>query len=197
MPDLLIAAPVHISKSYAFPRWLAAVNAIQTPHDTLCVDNSPDMDFVDAWRPFVPMQHIDVEDIDHADTPAAHKRNGWHRIARSMEQIRAVMLAGDYTHWLNIECDVIVPPYIAVFMLGNVGTADWLNVPYWSRDGSARFEYGFGCSLFSRRMIESEHFDDLALDVSPDGAFYDRLRARGLWRFEIVRSAIELEHLAE
>lgn len=182
-PKILVACPTHESKEYCFDLWIRAVDALEAEHDTLVVDNSPSPVFAAKWYARVPIVHLDL-----GDEPK-HRR-----IALSMEYIREYFTRGPYAVWLNIESDVIVPPQTASFMLGRFEGVDWLNLPYPYRN-KRDIETGFGCSMFSRRLMEAESFADAPPDYSTDAWFWDKCRPK--WSINWVRdSAIKIQHLS-
>jgi hypothetical protein len=179
---LLVAAPQHECKEYAFRFWIDAVNNIIVPHDTLVVDNSPSIMFSVKWGTEVPM----VWENCGSDKP-------YRRITKSMELIRGYFLSSEYTHWLNIETDVIVPPDIATFMLAHSEGVDWLNFPYPYRN--RQITTGFGCALFSRRIMEHESFSCAPDDYAPDAWFWDKVYQKHSVSW-IRDSSLKLEHLS-
>lgn len=166
MPErILVACPVHECKEYAFARWTAAVESLTYPaFDVLVVDNSPTTDFMDRWKARVSMVHV-----------GADPERAMLRITQSMEVIRKHFLEGNYSHWFNLEADVIPPPDIIERLLSLGGNADWISHAYPQRGGDRDDQQGIGCSLLSRRMMQDFSFAQCG-DNSPDGWLWAQVR---------------------
>jgi len=189
-PKILLACPTHQSKEYAMRQWIDAVKAITYPVDIFVVDNSPNMDLANRWGAEIPITHIDVE-IDHPMI----------RMCRSMEVIREHFLAGTWTHWLNIEADVIVPPNVVEVLLKIGGDADWISHGYPSRhpnsgdDPEMEALSGIGCSLLSRRMIQECSWAEAGHD-GPDCWLWHKCRASKKFKASDNWGHMRLKHLA-
>jgi SAM-dependent methyltransferase len=186
-PRILVACPTADVKEYSMQRWIDNVAQLTYPNiEVLMVDNSPSEDFIKRWQDKVPMQRIDVTGIEERSIT---------RINRSMEHIRQYFLKGDYTHWMDIESDVIPEPQVIEKLLKL--KVDWASHAYPARgttDGSV--QQGIGCSLLSRRLIENFDWKDAEDHTTPDGWLWDRVRPR-VFEFPTheMYGVIKVEHL--
>jgi hypothetical protein len=166
-PKILVACPTHEVKDYAMQRWIDNIKSFTYPNfEVLVVDNSPNGEMITKYGDQVPMIQLDVTDIEDLMVT---------RINRSMELIRQHFLAGDYTHWLDIEIDVIPQPDVIEVLSGYKG--DWISHAYPTRgatDGSV--QQGIGCSLLSRRLLENFNWKDAEDNTTPDGWLWERVR---------------------
>jgi hypothetical protein len=187
-PKVLVACPTHLVKDYAMQRWIDNVKALSYPHyDILLVDNSPNGEMVEKYGDQVPMIKLDTTGIEGRAIT---------RINRSMELIRQHFLEGDYTHWMDIEIDVIPQKDVIELFLGYKG--DWISHAYPARgDDISLAQQGIGCSLLSRRLLENFDWKDAEDNTTPDGWLWDRVRPHAydyptteLWGY------LTIEHLA-
>jgi len=188
-PKILIACPNHEVKEYAFQRWIDAAHALDYPNkEILVVDNSPSLDFMNRWKRKVPMIHLD---------PGSKGPN--QRIAMSMEFIRHTFLKGDYAYWFNLESDVIVPPD-ALNVLLKYGDADWVSSYYPARGGT-EFQNGFGCSLFSKKLVEHSPFEDAPESTTTDGWWWHTIIKPNVFKLNLkiveLWGPLKIQHLAE
>jgi hypothetical protein len=182
LPKILVAAPNHIVKEYAFQRWIDNVKSLTYPnYDILVIDNSPNTsDFMDRYKDQVPMRHIDTTGIEPLMVM---------RLNLSYEEIRKEFLSGDYERLMIIESDVIPPKDIIERMLKLGGDTDWISHAYPVRGETADAEQGIGCSLFTRRLMEAFNFKDFADNHSSDGGMWNMVRPDGrfttmeLWNY--------------
>ncbi len=115
---VLVACPNHVVKEYSFQRWIDAVTNLTYPnYDILVVDNSPGGELAERYGAQVPIVVLDASDLPESDRPRPWGASGWARVNRSMELIRQHFLAGDYSHWMNIESDVIPAPDVIEVLL--------------------------------------------------------------------------------
>lgn len=159
---ILLAAPTYEGKKYCEEEYREAVRVI----------DYPDLDVY--W----------VDTTHMADKPFT-------KIALGMQQIRKHFLVGNYDRWFNLEVDIIPPPDVLSLMLSydRYKKIDWLSHVYPGRTHQDRQTSGFGCSLFSRRLIEKHDFD-----VPPSGHSCDSW----LWRrVQHDCTALELWNLLE
>ena len=188
---ILVACPNHLVKEYSFQRWIDNVTNLTYPsYDVLVVDNSPGGELAAKYGSQVPITALDIGASDAA--PATTRV----RLNRSMEVIRQHFLAGDYSHWMNIESDVIPQPDVIEFLLEWGRGSDWISHNYPSPGPDS--QQGIGCSLLSRRLIEKfgwQGAEDLA---TPDGWLWGHVRPRAseyptveLWGY------LDVEHLVE
>jgi ubiquinone/menaquinone biosynthesis C-methylase UbiE len=146
-PKVLVACPTHEVKEYAMAEWLAAIQALDYPnYDILLVDNSPTDALYERWKDKVPLIHL--PDTDQAENASS-------RINASMTVIKEHFLKGEYTWWLNVEIDVIIPPETLKTLLQF--PSDWTSHDYEVRGGGGRMT-GIGCSLLSRSIAEAGVF---------------------------------------
>jgi hypothetical protein len=111
-----------------------------------------------------------------------------------MEMIREHFLQSTHQYWLSVEIDVIVPSYILDYIKPHVGVADILTVPYREREGDELLEHSFGCTVFSRKFLEHESFNNAPSDVSTDGWLF-RNKIFNRYQFKVLRGALVPEHL--
>lgn len=207
LPKILLGAPQHESKLYAFPQYISALSALTYPRthlDILLIDNTDDGgNFFSHWRTAIPMEHFRPDN-----------ENFCQRIAHGLEILRERTLAGGYDFYLNLETDMVAPPNLVEYMLrlardlpddegrpANGKPADWLNHAYRQRvDDKWWIDGGLGCSLFSRHLLENENWRDMPLSRTCDGAFWQKIFEKakaGEYRVCHFRGEIELNHLAD
>ena len=186
--NILIAAPIYDGKEYCLEQYLEAVKKLDYPKiNLLLVDNSEKDTFYKKWRDKIPgLIRLEMPN----ETPNK-------RIALSMEYIRKYFLANDYTRWFNLEVDVIVPPDILVELLkyDRNKDLDWISHTYPDRTDPKNIMSGFGCSLFSRNIMEKTDFVDAPSDRTTDGWYWNnKVRGKG---FKVVEvwEILKLEHL--
>lgn len=159
--DILVACPTYVGKDYCKERYLACYEALDWPAKELMM---------------VDTTHYPGSDND--------------KIASGMEQIRKHFLAGNYTRWFNIEADVLVPPETVKEMLkfDPDKNMDWISHNYPNRVTGEPGMSGFGCSMFSRRIMEIHTFEGAPSDRTTDGWWWHTkvrhdltIRALELW----------------
>lgn len=168
-PKILVACPNHLVKEYSFQRWIDNVKSLTYPDfDILVVDNSSKGELVNRYGGQIPMLALDTEGIEDLAVT---------RINRSMELIRQKFLEGDYTHWLDIESDVIPQSdVIEVLMKWGKGS-DWISHAYPSREGGDELaQQGIGCSLLSRRLLTKFGWSDAEDSTTPDGWLWEHVK---------------------
>lgn len=164
LPKILVAMPTHQVKEYAFQQWIDNVKNLTYPYyDILVVDNSPDDSYVKKWGDQVPMIHLPGQDQDP-------QRRG-ERICNSMAVIQKHFLAGNYTHWMNIEADNIPPKDVIEVLLKYGQDADWISHCYQALPGHDTMQQGIGCSLLSRRLMTD--FDWSKQADTPDSELWN------------------------
>lgn len=163
-PRVLVACPTHKVKAYAWARWSECVHNLSYPNfDTLVVDNSPEPFFKSSGK--INVKHLPISG------------GAVRRINQSMEEIRQTFLVSGYTYWMNIEADNIPPSdVIERLMAVNV---DWASHAYPMRGETQDVQQGIGCSLLSRRLIETFGFADADDNYTPDGWLWNRVRPEG------------------
>lgn len=216
MDKVLIGSSTHHSKHYSLDQWLDAVRASTYPIAQIeIVDNSQEptharqIQQAVCQRAFTMPVHVTHLRID---------QNAHRRIALSMEHIRKTLLASECDWWLNIEADIIAPPSAvetileyayhydtlvtgelrATSFIHNAGSyADWLAAPYKVREGDNLVFSCFGCTLFSKRMMQECSFADAPETISTDG-WYRYTVVEPKRKFSLVDmpyGVIPLDHL--
>jgi hypothetical protein len=170
-------------------RWIDNVKSLTYPNfDILMVDNSPNGEMKEKYGDQIPIEVLPTEGIEDRMVT---------RINRSMELIRQrFLLNDDYTHWMDIECDVIPQSDVIEIML--CLRVDWASHAYPARTGQGdAIQQGIGCSLLSRRLLETFSWADAEDHTTPDGWLWDRVRPR-VYEFPTheMYGVIKVEHLA-
>lgn len=187
LPKILVACPTHMVKEYSMQRWIDNVKNLTYPNfDILVVDNSPNGEMINKYGNQIPMLKLPTEGIEDLMVT---------RINRSMELIREKFLEGNYTHWMNIEIDVIPQRDVIEIMLNL--KVDWASHAYPSRgtnDGAV--QQGIGCSLLSKRLIENFNWKDAEDNTTPDGWLWERVRPK-VYEYPTheMYGVIKIEHL--
>lgn len=176
---VLVACPNHVVKEYSFQRWIDAVTNLTYPnYDILVVDNSPGGELAERYGAQVPIVVLDASDRPEIAIDEGWSRPTIVRINRSMELIRQHFLTGGYSHWMNIESDVIPPPDVIEVLLESGRGGDLISHTYTDRKGGhVWIENGIGCSLFSRPLIEAVGWQD-AGRLYPDSWLWSRVMAQ-------------------
>lgn len=167
-PKVLVTCPTYDGKAYCFDEWIKMAKNLTYPnYDIFVVDNSKTEDFYNKYKDQIPMAHLTFRPDE--------KNDGMYRVCKSMAKVREHFLAGDYTHWVNIEADNIPPPDIIETMFKySGGDADWVEHAYPALPGSATLVQGIGCGLLSRRLMEDFDWGDNRIaDDSPDSELWN------------------------
>ncbi len=190
-PKVLIACPNHECKEYAFAAWIDSVHKLDYPNkEYLVVDNSPTTAFLERWRDKVPMVHLDFP-FDMT----ANKR-----IAESMEYVRKYFLASDAKYWFSLESDIVLPVAGLRYLIG-LGDFDWNehHYPYRNHPELPPSLGGFGCVLFSKRIVENNSLEDAPSDTTTDGWFWNNkvLKDLNYHRYRVIESynVLDIQHL--
>lgn len=188
-PKILIACPTYEGKEYCFDKWIAAVKALDYPNkELLVVDNSPTLDFYNRWKNKVPMVHLELD-----LTPNR-------RIAASMEYIRQQFLKSDAKYWFNVESDIMLPSQSLQFLLG-LGEFDWYehHYPYRETPDGPHLLNGFGCTMFSKKVMQDCGFTDAPEDSTTDGWFWNKVVAQhdNFNSYKVIEcwNALDIKHL--
>lgn len=182
MPSVLVATPTYSKKAYSLRRWINAVNRITVLHETLLVDTSDTEEFYDEWNAQVRMMHLDT-----ANEPPNRK------IALGMEYIRLYALSKNIEWWFSLESDVIPQAGTLEYMLSQAEGFDFVTVPYKSRtQPGVILERSFGCTLFSKHMLERFTFSGAPADITTDAHVW----GLGTWKWRCLRTALCVEHLS-
>lgn len=184
-PQILIACANYSCKEYAMQRWLDAVDNLDWPNKRmLLVDNSDTPEFYERWCERVSMIRIELQ-----------REPMNRRIALSMERIRQEFLASDATYWLNLESDVIAPPETIRVLLKHGQQACWTSHNYPDRTNPEQGMSGFGCSLFSRLLMEQTSFAQAPAETTCDGWYWrNEVQPRRLPVVELW-GMLKIEHL--
>jgi hypothetical protein len=188
--NILVACPNDIVKEYSFQRWITNVTSLTYPsYDILVVDNSPRGELSKKYGSQVPIIELDTGGIE--DQPIV-------RMNRSMEVIRKYFLAGDYSHWMNIESDIIPQLDVIELSLDWGRHSDWISHAYPFQGENVLIEHGIGCSLLSRHLIENFSWHGAESNALPDNWLWQQVRPYAsefptmeLWGY------IEVTHLGE
>lgn len=185
-PKILVGTSTHRCKEYSFQRWIDRVKSFTYPHvEILAVDNSEDTYMVDKYGPQIPMIHI---------PGLPQSREDYHfRITRSMAALQKTFLAGNYTRWFNLECDVIPPSDIIEQMLHWGRDSDWIAFSYPNRECQSDVQQGIGCALLSRAIASA--FDYIHAD-SPDAWLWENVRKAKRFRTAEFWQYADVQHLA-
>ncbi len=188
LPKILVACPNHVVKEYAFRTWIDNVKSLTYPnYDILVVDNSPnDSDFMDRYKDQVPMKHIDTTGIEELMVL---------RLNVSYEEIRKAFLAGNYERLMVIESDIITPKDIIERMLYWGRDCDWISHGYPARGETDDVQQGIGCSMFTRRLMETFNFFDFQDNVTSDGGLWQQVRPDRRFKTMEMWSFWENKHL--
>ena len=166
---ILVACPNHVIKEYSFQRWIDNVTSLTYPnYDILVVDSSLGGELAEKYGNQVPIVMLDAVTSD--DSPDARMA----RVNMSMEVIRTYFLEGDYSHWMNIESDVIPPPDVIEVLLDWGRTFDWVAHAYPHREDELVPLQGIGCSLLSRRLMETFGWEDSKV-APPDALLWSQV----------------------
>lgn len=167
---ILVGCATYDGKEYCFEEYLKAYEAIDYPmKEMMMVDTSEKPDFFMRWRDQLNLKRIEINEEPNR------------RIALGMEAVRKYFLQSDCDRWLNLEADVIVPPDILKVLL-SFGKVDWTSHCYPLRakepDSHQINTAGFGCVLFSRKLIEQHGFSDAPAETTTDGWYWRKVEGR-------------------
>lgn len=189
MQKILVACPIHESKEYSFQAWIDSVKKLDYPNiEYLVIDHSPTEDFVNRWKHKIPIKYIGS--VEPANIG----------IATAMEEIRQYFLKSDAKYWLNLESDIIAPSETIRYFL-SLGEYDWYehHYPYRNRDWPPLLN-GFGCTMFSQKLIRENSFKDCPETMTPDGYFWNQVVTRNLnfTSYKVIESynVLKIKHLA-
>lgn len=188
-PKILVTCPVYDGKEYCFQKWIDNVKNLTYPrYDIFVVDNSKTEDFYEKYKDQIPMVHLDFE---------GQKDDAMYRVCKSMAEVQRHFLKGNYTHWMNIEADVIPPKDVieTLFRYGG-GDADWISHGYPTLPNSDTIQQGIGCSLLSRRlMTDFDWSDDSIADDSPDAELWEWVKSKSGYKTCELWYIMNVEHL--
>lgn len=170
-PKVLVAMPTYDGKEYCFQEWIDNVKNFTYPnYDILVVDNSKTEDYYNKYKSQIPMVHLTFRPDE--------KDDGMYRVCRSMAEIQRHFLKEGYTHWMNIEADVI-PSKDVIEILMKFQPADWVAHTY-PASPTKTWIAGIGCSLLSRKLMTDFNWADETLaDDSPDSELWSWCQKHG------------------
>lgn len=185
---VLVTCPTYDGKAYCFDEWVKMAKSLTYPnYDIFVVDNSKTEDFYNKYKDQIPMKHLDFSDHLKGN-------DGMYRVCRSMAEVQRYFLAGNYTHWMNIEADTIPPPNV-IEKLMEYGNADWIAHTY-PAGPNGGFMAGIGCSLLSRRLMTDFDWSDLRIaDDSPDSELWNWIVKRGGYKTVELYYVLDVKHL--
>lgn len=185
---VLVAMPTYEGKEYCFQEWINTVrNLTYKNYDILVVDNSKTEDFFNRWKDKIPMIHKTFQE--------GEKDDAMYRVCKSMAEIQKHFLIGGYTHWMNIEADVI-PPIDVIEKLMEYGKdADWVAHVY-PQGSNVGWMAGIGCSLLSRKLMTDFNWDDTTIaDDSPDAELWSWVQSHGGYKTVELYYIFDVKHL--
>lgn len=114
-----------------------------------------------------------------------------------MAEIQKHFVAGNYTHWMNIEADNIPPKDIIELLFRySAGEADWVSHGYPTVPGSKIIQQGIGCSLLSRRLMTDFDWSDVTIaDDSPDSELWTWAKSKECYKTAELWYVTHVEHL--
>lgn len=171
---ILVGCPTYVGKDYCREKYLAAYEALDWPAKDLYM----------------------VDTTYYEGTPNQ-------KIAWGLEQLRQHFLMGSWDRLFLVEADVIIPPnaLMELFKYDPEKKIDWLSHVYPHRNRSApahNWMSGFGCSLFSRKLLEKYDFHDAPAHTTTDGWFWANkiMPDMSMTSLEIWR-ILDIQHLGE
>ena len=157
-PKILVACSTFDGKRYCLEQWYEAYKKLDDPNkELLMVDNSDNNYVVFLKNKGINAVHLNIGGTNN------------HRINQSNEYIRKYFLTGDYYKWFNLESDVLVPSETLNLLLNY--NADWIGCCYKDRENK-HFVSEWGCSLFSRKIMEETSFIDATQIDTVDGYWW-------------------------
>lgn len=187
-PKVLVACPTFDGKEYCFQKWVDMVKSLTYPnYEILAVDNSKTEDFYNKYRDQIPMKHMTFGPEE--------KDDGMYRVCRSMAEIQRHFLSGDFTHWMNIEADVIPPANVIEILMKYGQDADWTAHTY-PASPTKTWVAGIGCSLLSRKLMTDFDWNDTTIaDDSPDSELWSWVQSHGGYKTIEMYYLMEVKHL--
>lgn len=161
VPKVLVCCTVHECKDYCFQQWIDNVKSLTYPnYEILVMEHSPTEHFYNKYKAQIPMERYETD----------QKPEQWlNHICQGMALIQKKFLAGNYTHWMNIEADNIPPQNIIERLLQE--KADWASHCYRVRPDGKTMQQGIGCSLLSRKLMTDFNWTEAA--DSPDAELWN------------------------
>lgn len=184
---VLVACPTFDGKGYCFQEWIDNVKNLTYPnYDILVVDNSKTEDYYNKYKDQIPMKHLTFG--------ADEKDDGMYRTCKSMAEIQRRFLKSDYTHWMNIEADVIPDKDVIEKLLKYGQDADWTAHVY-PQGSNVGWMAGIGCSLLSRKLMTDFNWDDTTIaDDSPDSELWSWVQSHGGYKTVELYYVVSIVH---
>jgi hypothetical protein len=189
-PKILIATPVSDEKEYCFQDYINHVKALDWPNkEYLVIDNSKNMDFYHKYKSQINMVHIDLPKEMHFNR----------KIAFCMELIRDEFIKrDDIKSYFNVESDVLLPPETIKTMLKYEAglDIDWLSANYPSRQNPKNIMSGFGCTMFSRKIMQESFLGCPRDHTSTDSYFWNEVILPQKEKYRTIESwnLLDIEH---
>lgn len=185
---VLVSCPVFDGKAYCFDEWVKMAKNLTYPnYDVLTVDNSKTEDFYNKYKDQIPMVHMTFRPDE--------KDDGMYRVCKSMAEVQRHFLKGSYTHWMNIEADVIPPPDVIEKLMKYGQDADWTAHVY-PASPTKTWMAGIGCSLLSRKLMTDFNWDDTTIaDDSPDSELWSWVQSHGGYKTVELYYVCDVKHL--
>lgn len=187
-PKVLVSCPTFDGKEYCFQQWIDNVKSLTYPnYDILVVDNSKTEDFYHKYKDQIPMIHMTFGPEE--------KDDGMYRVCKSMAEVQRHFLKGNYTHWMNIEADVIPEKDVIEKLMKYGQDADWIAHVY-PASPTKTWIAGIGCSLLSRKLMTDFDWDDTTIaDDSPDSELWGWVQSHGGYKTVELYYVLEVKHL--
>jgi hypothetical protein len=188
LPKVLVSCPTFDGKEYCFQQWIDCVKNLTYPnYDILAVDNSKTPDFYNKYKDQIPMIRMEFGPDE--------KDDGMYRVCKSMAEVQRHFLKGNYTHWMNIEADVIPPPNVIETLMKYGQDCDWTAHVY-PQSPSGGWMAGIGCSLLSRKLMTDFNWDDTTIaDDSPDSELWSWVQSHGGYKTIEMYYLMDVKHL--
>ena len=123
-PKILLACAINIVKEYCLYQWLDHIKQLSYPFvEIFLVDNSPNPAF---------SQKIRDLGFNCVHEPPKERETREY-MAASLQRCQIKFLAGDYTHFFSLECDVFPPSDIIESLLKH--NLEVVGTTYWTEQG--------------------------------------------------------------
>ena len=217
MEKVFIGVPVRDTKGYSIEKYLESVKALEWDNiEFVMIDNSD----TDILTKIIETKLVDkkIDVVSMADKemksevillPDMMGRESEARLALSREYFREMFLKSDAVYWLSWECDIILPPDALKVLIGILQTnqVDIVNCYYPDRDEKFKSVSGIGCSLFTRKCLETVSFmdngaygycDSLIPNCYYGGdSWFMRQLERAKFKMLDLHNILEIQHLGD
>lgn len=203
----LLGTPVHEKKEYSIYKFLDSIKAYDLPGlDIYIVDNSDTADFARRIEAYCQKINLERSKVVHMEGMNDLEQEA--RLAKARDNIRDYMLAGDYTHWLSVESDIILPPQAPQKLLPFLDQFKFINNFYPDRADPNIELSGLGFTIVARELMEKFSFsvgggyaqcDPLVPNCyySNDSWFVVRVRRAGYATVDFHGLVAGIKHLAD